>query len=333
MVSMKLRILLLVMLTIGGLIGSSGCANRDKNKIILAHAMHLNHPVSKAMEFMAERLKEKSDGELTIKIYPNQQLGSERELLELLQIGTIDVTKVSGANMESFVPEFLVFSLPYLFRNKAHVEDVLWGEVGRDILLSGIDKNFRGLTYYDAGLRSFYTKERAIKTPDDLKGLKIRVQESVMAINFIEALNGSPTPISYGELYTALQSGIVDGAENNPPSFYSSRHYEVTGYYSLTQHTAVPDILLTSTRVWDNLNEEQRQWLQEAASESAVYQRKIWKESVEESMRAVTEAGVEVIHPDRQPFVEKVQPMYEQFKQQNPEFDYLVDEIQGVTEE
>jgi len=138
------------------------CTSSDQDSIVLAHAMHPNHPVSKAMNYMAKQLEKKSDGELTIKIYPSQQLGSERELLELVQVGTIDITKVSAANLETFVPEFQVFSLPYLFRNKTHVDQVLWGKVGRDILLSGTEKGFRGLTYYDAGLRSFYTREQPI---------------------------------------------------------------------------------------------------------------------------------------------------------------------------
>ncbi len=330
MLTKKIQILCLSgLIAIAGL-SFSGCSESDTNTLILAHGMHMTHPVTIAMEDMAERVQEKSDGKLTIKIYPNQQLGSERELLELVQIGTVDITKVSAANFGMFVPEFRVFSLPYLFRDKAHADSVFWGSVGREILLTGKEQNFRGLTYYDAGLRSFYTKEYPIAEPSDLTGLKIRVQESAMAINFIEALQGSPTPISYGELYTALQSGIVDGAENNPPSFYSSRHYEVTGYYSLTQHTAVPDVLLTSVTVWNELNEQEREWLQEAADESAVFQRKIWEESVKESMEEVRKAGVEVVNPDRQPFLEQVQPLYNQFERQYPDLYQWVGKIRNV---
>lgn len=333
MLSRKFQVLFFsVLIAIAGLSFSS-CSESDSKTLILAHGMHMTHPVTKAMEFMAERVEEKSNGKLILKIYPNQQLGSERELLELVQISTVDITKVSAANFGMFVPDFRVFELPYLFRNKAHADSVFWGEVGREILLSGTDRNFRGLTYYDAGLRSFYTKEQPVKHPDDLAGLKIRVQESAMAINFINSLNGSPTPISYGELYTALQSGIVDGAENNPPSFYSSRHYEVTNYYSLTQHTGVPDVLLTSTRAWGELTEQERQWLQEAADESADYQRKIWKESVKESMEEVQKAGVEVFNPDRQPFLEQVQPLYSQFKRQHPNLYKWVEQIRNVNSE
>lgn len=308
----------------------SSCTTQKKHIIILAHAMNVQHPVSKAMRFMAQRLDSISHGQLKIKIYPNQQLGSERELLELVQIGTVDIAKVSAANMESFVPAYQVFSLPYLFRNKQHVTDVLWGQVGRQILLKGKEQHFRGLTYYDAGFRSFYTRSRPVKKPSDLKGLKIRVQESPMAISYIEALGGSPTPISYGELYTALQSGIVDGAENNPPSYYSSRHYEVTKYYSLTRHTSVPDVLITGTRFWNSLTKKEQQWVQQAADESAVYQRKIWKKAVNESMDKVQKAGVQIIEPNRSPFIKAVQPMYRHFKEKHPDLSKLVNKIKNV---
>jgi len=327
--SLKPRLLFIAILLIGAGFVSS-CSSPDKNTIILAHAMNVQHPVAKGMRYMAQRLDSISHGRLKIKIYPNQQLGSERELLELVQVGTVDIAKVSAANMESFIPAYQIFSLPYLFRNKQHVTNVLWGKVGREILLRGTEQHFRGLTYYDAGLRSFYTRSQPIRKPSDLKGLKIRVQESPMAINYIKALNGSPTPISYGELYTALQSGIVDGAENNPPSYYSSRHYEVTKYYSLTKHTAVPDVLIAGTRFWNQLSEQEQQWVQQAADESADYQREIWEHAVEKSMQVFKENEVTIIEPDRQPFVNAVQPMYQQFKRKHPELTKLVNEIKNV---
>ena len=172
-------------------------------------------------------------------------------LLELLQIGSLGMTKVSSSVLEQFVPAFRVFGLPYLFRDDAHRFAVLEGPVGRQLLLAGEAVWLRGLTYYDAGTRSFYTTRRAIERPRDLSGLKIRTQESASAIRMINLLGGAATPISFGELYTALQQGIVDGAENNPPSYHTSRHYEVARFYSLDEHTAVPDVLLVSTVVWE----------------------------------------------------------------------------------
>lgn len=302
----------------------------DHKTIILAHAMHLTHPVTIAMDRMAELVEEKSEGNLKIEIYPTGQLGGERELLELVQIGTIGITKVSGAVLENIVPSMQVMSLPYLFRDEEHYENVLWGDVGRDLLLEGVKYRLRGIAYYDAGMRSFYSVDNPINTPDDLAGMKIRVQPSVMAIRLISAFGGSATPLAYGELYTAFQGGIVDGAENNPPSYYTSRHYEVTEYYILNEHTAVPDVLIIGTEVWDNLSEQEREWLMDGVNESVEFQRDLWKESVEESIQVVQEAGVEVIYPDKEPFREKVQHIYDDIQETDPELYEWVERIQQV---
>ncbi len=304
--------------------------DKQPKTIILAHAMHLTHPVTVAMERMAEYAEAYSDGQLKIETYPTAQLGSERELLELVQIGTIGMTKISGATLENIVPSIQVFSMPFLFRDEEHVEKVLWGEVGDALLAEGEPYLLKGLAYYDAGQRSFYTKDRPILVPDDLKGMKIRVQPSVMAIGLIQAFGGSPTPLSYGELYTAFQGGIVDGAENNPPSYYTSRHYEVTNYYVLDEHTAVPDILVIGTKTWNNLTDQEKEWLQHAVDQSVEDQRMLWRESVEESMRVIQEAGVEIIHPDKEPFRKLVQPIYDEIEQNNPDLHEWVKRIQQV---
>lgn len=313
---------------------SLGCRNsqseEDQKTIILAHAMHLTHPVTIAMERMAELVDEKSDGKLKIEIYPTGQLGGERELLELVQISTIGITKISGAVLENIVPSMQALSLPYLFRDEEHFEKVLWGDVGRDLLLEGEKYRLRGIAYYDAGMRSFYSVGKPINTPNDVAGMKIRVQPSVMAINLIRAYGGSATPLAYGELYTAFQGGIVDGAENNPPSFYTSRHYEVTDYYILNEHTAVPDVLVIGTDVWDNLTSQEREWLMDGVNESVEFQRELWKESEEESLRIVEEAGVEVIYPDKEPFRERVQHIYNDIQETKPELYRWVERIQQV---
>lgn len=312
----------------------AGCEKSDSEKdyktIILAHGMHLTHPVSIAMDRMAELAEENSGGKLKIEIYPASQLGGERELLELVQIGTIGITKISGAVLENIVPPMQALSLPYLYRDQQHFESVLWGEIGEELLLEGEKYRLRGIAYYDAGMRSFYSVDRPINTPADLAGMKIRVQPSVMAINLIRAYGGSATPLAYGELYTAFQGGIVDGAENNPPSFYTSRHYEVTNYYILNEHTAVPDVLVIGSKTWDNLTEDERTWLMDAVNESVDYQRELWKESEEESLRIVQEAGVEVIYPDKAPFRERVQHIYDDIRINKPELYKWIERIQNV---
>lgn len=311
-------------------IGCSERSDEGPRTIILAHAMHLTHPVSVAMEYMAEYVDEFSDGQLRIKIYPTGQLGGERELLELIQIGTIGMTKVSAGALENIVPEMRVFSLPYLFRDSEHADNVLWGEVGEELLATGDKYRLKGIAYYDAGSRSLYTVDRMVTTPDDLAGMKIRVMPSAMATNLIRTLGASPTPLAYGELYTAFQGGIVDAAENNPPSFYTSRHYEVCEYYILNEHTTIPDVLVLGTHVWDSLNDQEREWLQQAVDQSVELQRELWKESVEESYSVVESAGVEIIHPDKEPFREWLQPMHDDFRQNNPDLYQWVERIREV---
>ncbi len=308
----------------------AGCSRgKDVRVIKLGHGLDTNHPVHQAMVFMQERVHEKSSGTLRIDIYPSQQLGTERQLLELLQLGSLGMTKVAAAVLEGFAPKYKVLSLPYLFRDEEHRFAVLESEIGRELLLSSQDYWLRGLTYYDAGSRSFYTKEHPIRTPDDLAGLKIRTLESITQVQMVNALGGSATPISWGELYTALQQGVVDGAENNPPSFYTSRHYEVCRFYSLDEHTGIPDVLLISTIVWEKLTEQERAWVTESALESAEHQKKLWKAATDEALAAVQAAGVEVIYPDKAAFSEKSASLYEAYGDQ-PEIADLIRRIQAV---
>lgn len=286
----------------------------DITVIKLAHVLDTSHPVHNGMVFMAKKVAEKSAGKMRVDIYPGGQLGGERDLIELLQIGSLAMTKVSTAPMEGFVPEMKIFGVPYIFRNDEHKWNVLNGEIGKKLLLSGEPYFLRGMCYYDAGSRSFYTKEKPVNKPADLAGLKIRVMKSITAMQMVQSLGGSATPIPWGELYTSLQQGVVDGAENNPPSFYLSKHYEVCKYYSLDEHTAVPDILIMSTVVWHNLSEQEQIWLQEAVDESVEFQRVLWKKASDEALAAVKEAGVQVLYPDKLPFQDAVKEMHESYK-------------------
>ena len=308
----------------------SGCSTKQHGTALkLAHGLDPSHPVHKAMVHMADRCKEISGGELTIDIYPSGQLGSEQQCVELLQIGSLAITKVSAAVMESFTEDFKVLGLPYVFRSKEHSFKVLDGEIGDDLLTSTEPYWIRGLCFYDAGSRSFYTIDTPVNHPDDLKGLKIRVMKSITAMEMVKAQGGSPTPISWGELYTALQSGVVDGAENNPPSFYTSHHYEVCKYYSLNEHTRVPDVLIVSQKVWEKLTDQEKKWLQQAADESVEVERKLWAESEEESLRIVQEAGVTVTYPDKEPFADKVEELLESYRDNEKIFD-LITRIKAV---
>ena len=306
-----------------------GCQQIENKRIIrLGHALDTNHSVHKAMVKMGEELHRISSGTMEIKIYPNQQLGSERECLELLQIGSLDITKVSTGVLENFSPNMKVFGLPYLFRDREHAFNVLDGPIGKQLLEETIFFRIKGLAYYDAGSRSFYTKSRAIRTPSDLKGLKIRVMESVTAMKMVESMGGSPTPISWGELYTSLQQEVVDGAENNPPSFFLSKQFEVCKYYTLDEHTTLPDVLVSGSYFWDSLKETQKKWIEEAVTISVDYQRKLWAESEAYSLSELKKSGVEIVYPDKSEFEKMVKPVYDYYKT-NKEMYNLITQIKN----
>lgn len=289
----------------------SGCSTDGTvHTLRIGHSLDTAHPVHKAMEHMADQLASLSGGTMQLDLYPSGQLGNERELIELLQIGSLDMTKVSASPLEAFVPAMQVFNIPYVFRDAQHYQAVLDGAIGQQLLAAPKDARLLGLGYYDAGARSFYTVEHPVVTPDDLTGLKIRVQESATAMRMVAALGGAPTPIAWGELYTALQQGVVDGAENNPPSFYLSGHYEVCRYLVLDEHTAVPDVILIGTDSWSRLSEQQRTWLREAVAASVVFQRTLWREQTDVALAAVTKAGVTVIKPDKQLFQQQVAELH-----------------------
>lgn len=322
------RIALLILVA---LLGLSACQKKSEVlEIKLAHGLAPTHPVHKAMVYFADEVAKKSDGTIHIDIYPSEQLGSERECIELLQIGSLGITKVSTSPLESFEPKFKVFGLPYLFRDDGHRFKVLEGEIGKELLKAPMDDRLMGLCFYDAGSRSFYTVDKPVYKPSDLNGLKIRTQESTTAMQMVRALGGSPTPIAWGELYSALQQGIVDGAENNPPSFYLSHHYEVCKYYTLDEHTAVPDILLIGTVLWNKLTDKQKQIIQEAANESAVREKELWAQSTQESLQKVKDAGVEIINPDKSLFRKKVEDLYNEIKKDQPEMYQVVQRIRSV---
>jgi len=301
---------------------------QDKKTLYFAHSLPITHPVHMGILDMQQRLKEKSGGTLQIKIFPDGQLGSEREVLELLQIGSVAMTKVSAASMSNFAPEYQVTNIPYLFKDREHLFNVLEGDLGRQLLEGGSEYLLRGLCFYDAGSRSFYTKEKPVRTPDDLNGLKIRVMNDQMSVNMVNTLGGSATPMAYGELYTALQQNVVDGAENNIPSFVTSNHYEVCKNYTFDEHTMVPDVVVVGTKFWDQLGDEEKQWLQEAANESVATQKKYWKQTVAEYMELLKEANVNFIYPDKQPFVEKSNALLQQL-QQDPEMGPLIKKIKA----
>ncbi|MBW9398533.1 MULTISPECIES: TRAP transporter substrate-binding protein [Leclercia] len=285
----------------------------DKVTLKLAHNLERSHVVHRAFEAMAKDVKTLSDGTMTIRIYPSSQMGNARETMELLQNGALDMTKGSASDLESFDNIYAIYNLPFLFRDQAHFNTVVFGDIGKEIMASTKERGFFALSAYVAGTRSFYAK-KPITKPDDLKGLKIRVQPSPTTIKMIELMGGSPTPVSFGEVYTAMQQGVVDGAENNVPSWVQTRHIEIAKVFSEDEHASIPDFLVIATKTWDALTPAQQQILATAASNSQVYQQKLWDE-IDAQTRAQAKAmGGEIIKVDKAPFRAAVQPLFDDFK-------------------
>ncbi|GAB2638925.1 TRAP transporter substrate-binding protein [Vibrio panuliri] len=292
----------------------------------LSHNQDRNHPVHKSMQYMADKVKEYTDGEVRIRIYPNGQLGTQRESMELLQNGALHIAKSNASELEAFEPAYGAFNIPYIFRDRDHYYRAMEGEVGEKILEASYDKGFIGLTYYDAGARSFYANKE-IKTPADLAGLKIRVQPSPTAVEMIKMMGGSPTPLSYGELYTALQQGVVDGAENNETALTTARHGEVAKIFSMDEHTMIPDVLVISSKVWDELSADEQQAMKKAAKESMAFHKDLWTEMTVESIeKAKSSMDVKFVAVEKQPFVDAVKPMHDAALQ-NPA---IADYVRGI---
>ena len=299
---------------------SAASADAGAKVLRVAHALPTAHPVHQGIVFMARRAEELSGGKLKLEVFPGEQLGTETQCLEQTQAGTLAITKVSAGAIGNFVSSYKVFGLPYLFRDDDHLWKVLEGPVGEDLLRmlsvgnDGRESGLTGLCFYDAGSRNFYGKE-PIRSPADLKGRKIRVMNDPVAMDLIRAFGGAPTPIPWGELYTSLQQGVVDGAENNPPSLLTSRHYEVCKHFTLDHHTRLPDVLVMSSRIFGRLSPEEQGWIARAAHDSVDYQRKLWAEDTARSLEELKKAGVEILEVDLEPFRRLVGPVIEKHAQ------------------
>ncbi|MBT1450770.1 TRAP transporter substrate-binding protein [Glaciecola sp. XM2] len=310
--------LLLSLLLIGTLISGVGLFFnvQTQNTVIirLGHVVDLEHAMHKSLAYFKEQLNDISDGQMDVQIYASGQLGAERDLIELMQIGSLDMAQVSVGPVESFVPELQIFSLPYVFDDEDHFWRVINSELGQELLLSPLNVDLRGVAFFDAGSRSFYTCPKPIYTPDDLVGMKIRTMKSQSAVALMRALGSSATPISFGEIYTSLQQGVVDGAENSPITYYKTRHYEICKNFTLDEHNTIPGIVMFSEKRWQGLTEQQQAWVQQAMDTTVTYQRALWKADTDVAMEQLKLAGVNIIIPDKTPFQESVQSFKDSFQ-------------------
>lgn len=289
-----------------------------------------DYPTVMAVKFMGEQLSAATDGKLGVKVYPNGALGSEKDTIEQLKLGGLDMMRINVAPLNNIVPETIVPALPFLFRSEEHMHAVLDGPVGEKILAAMEDQGMIGLAFYDSGARSMYTATKPIKSLADVHGMKIRVQQSDLFVAMVEALGANPTPMPYGEVYTALKTGIVDAAENNFPSYESSRHFEVAKYYTLTEHSMAPEVLVFSKVIWDTLTPEDQATIRKAAKESVPHMRKLWDEREAKARETVVAGGAEIMPlGDRQAWVDAMQPVYAKFAS-TPELQALVQQVQAT---
>lgn len=288
--------------------------NKPQMVFRLAENQPEDYPTTIGDKEFARIVEEKTNGRIKIEVYAGGQLGDEKSVIEAIQMGGIDFARVNAQPLSDFAKPLRVLSLPYLFDNEEHLWKVLDGPIGEEILDTLKDAKMIGLAYYDSGARSFYNSKREVKTPADLKGLKIRVQQSELMISLVEALGASATPMPYGEVYSALQTGVIDGAENNWPSYYSTSHYEVAKYYTLDYHTRTPEVLIASKAVWDKLSDEDKKIIKEAARASEEVQRKAWKEYEKKAIEAVKAKGNVITEvTDLKPWQDAVKPLYDKF--------------------
>lgn len=308
---------------------ASGCASRDARLLRAVDTHPEGYPTVEAVRYMGRLLAERSNGRLGIEHYPGAVLGQEKDALEITIFGGIDLNRVSLAPLNSIVPETVVPGLPFLFRSTEHMRRAVDGPPGQAILEALTPHGLIGLCYYDSGGRSFYTTKRPINTPADLRGLKIRVQSSDLFVEMVRALGGSPTPMDFGEVYQGLMQGTVDGAENNWPSYESTRHFEVAPFYSETRHVMAPEVLTMSARSWEKLSGTDRELVRACARDSVPYMRKLWDARVEQSRATIRASGATVVSPDPAPFADLVRPVWDRFLT-TPEMRRLVSEITAM---
>lgn len=314
-------------LLIAPLLLSACTRHKSARPLFAADSQPDDYPTTQGLHAIDRLLNERTNGEMRVRVYPGGQMGAEKDTLEIAVFGGLDLTRVNLAPINSIVPETIVLALPFLFRSIAHSRAAFDGAVGRKILDAMMPHGLRGMCYYDSGARSFYNTKKPILTPDDMAGMKIRVQNSDIYVAMMQALGANPTPIPYGEVYQSLVQGVVDGAENNYPSYESSRHFEAAGHYSLTRHVMAPEVLVASRRSWDGMTSEEQDYLQQAASDSVPIMRSLWDARVGVSRQRVLDRGVQVVeNVDHAAFSEKMLPVWDRFVV-TPEMRALVDEI------
>jgi len=295
-----------------------GCTKKEearKLELRMAEIWHKEYPTMQGNLAFAKYVEEKTNGAIKIEVYDSGALGQENVTIEMTQSGAIDFVRVGTNPLTALNPKMAALSMPFLYRDREHMFKVLDGPIGDEMLESLQNQNLLGLCWYDPGFRCFYNSKKEIRTPADTAGLKIRVQETPLMMDMVRALGGSPTPMSLGEVYTAIQNNVVDGAENNWPSYISGNHFEVAKFYTVDQHMASPEMILVSTSTWNKFTDAEKKIVKEGALEGARVERAAWLAFEKDSEAKARSAGctiTDLTPEERQLFVDALMPLYDQ---------------------
>lgn len=300
---------------VGGLLYNASLSGSEVRVLRLPHTQPKDHPVHKSIQYFADSIRELSDSKIIIQIYPSALLGGEAQIKELMQHGVTDIGKFSASAFEDNIPEMAAYSLPYIFRDSEHYWRVLNSKFGQEILDAGYNTPaaLKGLAYYDAGARSFYSIGKAgpMRNPEELRGKKVRVMSTRLMTEAVRALGGNPVPAPFSELYSALQMGVIEAAENNIPSYYTNAHYDVCPNLTLSEHFRCPDVLVMSRQAWESLTPEYQEMVMVAAKASAEYLRELWEAETNAELADLRNRGVKIYEADQEALAKASLPFYE----------------------
>ncbi|MGB8894294.1 MAG: TRAP transporter substrate-binding protein [Pseudolabrys sp.] len=305
-----------------------------QQKLILkASDVHpAGYPTVVAVEDLGKKLEKATNGRVTVAMYPSMQLGGEKEAIEQAQVGAIAFARVSVGALGPVIDDLNVFNLPYVFRNTTHMQNVIDGPIGQDLLdrVTNSGKGLIGLCWMDAGARNFYNTKKPIKTMADLKGLKVRVMGNPMFVDMANSMGGNGVAMGYDQVFSALQTGVVDGAENNPPSFVFDNHYQVAKFYTIDEHLIVPEMLVLSKKIWDTMSKDEQAALMKFSKEAQQEERKLWAEYEKQAMDKAKAAGIQIIEvsdADKKAFQDAVKPVWDKY---GPKYADTIKRIQEV---
>jgi len=317
----------------GVLVLGLGVAEAQQKIVLKASDVHpAGYPTVAAVESMGKKLEQASNGRLSIAMYPSMQLGGEKEAIEQAQVGAIAFARVSVGALGPVVDDLNVFNLPYVFRNTAHMQQVIDGPIGQELLdkVTSSGKGLVGLAWMDAGARNFYDTKKPIRNIADLKGQKIRVMGNPMFVEMANAMGANGVPMGYDQVFTSLQTGVIDGAENNPPSFVFDNHYQVAKYYTVDEHLIVPEMLIISKKTFDQLTPDEQASIKKFARDAQFEERKLWASYEQQAMDKANNAGIQIIqisNADKKAFQDAVKPVWDKY---GPKYEATVKRIQEV---